>query len=106
MKNQKDVYNLVNTVYEQLIEHGFDEKMQNVVFLIVFLLAFGSPDTCTKIIEHLLKLKQTVTDGKQLFQTYMKSVGVSDSDIKKLSDYLNIKLKQFTSTFSVNILSV
>lgn len=51
-------------------------------------------------------MKQTVTDGKQLFQAYMKAVGVSDSEIKKLSDYLTFKLKQFTSTFSVNILSV
>lgn len=39
-------------------------------------------------------------------QLYLKALRVEESEVKKLSDYLNYKIKQFMGSLSVNILSV
>lgn len=51
-------------------------------------------------------MKQAVTDNKLLMQLYLKALRVEESEVKKLSDYLNYKIKQFMGSLSVNILSV
>lgn len=39
-------------------------------------------------------------------QLYLKALRVEESEVKKLSDYLNYKIKQFMGSLSVNILPV
>jgi hypothetical protein len=49
------------------------------------MLCFGSPSTCTKVIQQLLKLKQSVTDNKSLLLAYLKALGVNEGELKKVN---------------------
>lgn len=57
------------------------------------MLCFGSSSTCIKVIQQLLKLKQSVIDNKSLLQTYLKALGVNESELKKINEYTTPKLK-------------
>jgi len=75
-KNQQDIYKQANTVYEKLIESGFYEPMDQVLYLIMFLLCYSNPKTCLKLLKYLIALRKTVSEGKELLQAYLKALGV------------------------------
>ena len=68
-----------------MYKRGMDEKMEQSVFVIIFLLCFSNTKTCADLIEYLYSMKKTVTDNKQLLQLYLKGLSIEDSEIKKLS---------------------
>lgn len=51
-------------------------------------------------------MKHSVTDNKLLMQIYLKALKVDESEVKKLSDYLSFKIKQYMGSLSVNVLNV
>lgn len=42
--NQNEVYKMIEKVYEELFEKGVEEKLENIIFVIVMVLCFASPD--------------------------------------------------------------
>jgi hypothetical protein len=76
--NQNEVYNKILTVYEELERRGVDEKIENIIFVIVFMLCFSSDTKAVELIKFLYELKKTVTDGKQALISYLKALRLTD----------------------------
>ena len=76
--NQNEVYHKILTVYEELERRGVDEKIENIIFVIVFMLCFSSDTKAVELIKFLYELKKTVTDGKQALISYLKALRLTD----------------------------
>ena len=66
-------------------------------------MCFSSIETTISLIRYLYNLRKTITDGKQLLILYLKSLNFCEEDTRKLTDYINYKIKQFVASFSVNL---
>lgn len=76
--NQNEVYNKILIVYEELERRGVDEKIENIIFVIVFMLCFSSDTKAVELIKFLYELKKTVTDGKQALISYLKALRLTE----------------------------
>lgn len=76
--------------------------MENIIFMTIFMLCFAGPDNCVELIQYLVVLKKNVIDPKQMIHSYLKTLGVEQTKLKQLTDYINYKLKQFVGPISIN----
>ena len=102
--SQNDVYDKILKVYEEIERRGVNEKIENIIFLIIFMLCFTSEKKAADLIKFLFELKKKVIDEKKMVKTYLKALNLTEEEMKKINDYMIYKLKAFIKSFSVNMI--
>lgn len=78
-------------------------KIQTSPYVILILLCFCSMDAATEVGIFLFSGLKRFTYSKLIMTEMLKSLGCNEIECQKIDEYMDIKLRKFMSTFSVNI---
>lgn len=76
--DQDQIYQMVNDVFISVISIAPEEDIENVAYLVVFILCFCTPDKAPIICLYLLELKATVANELGLNQALFRALGIAD----------------------------
>ena len=69
---------MVNDVFISVISIAPEEDIENVAYLVVFILCFCTPDKAPIICLYLFELKATVANEQGLNQALFRALGISE----------------------------
>lgn len=102
---QDGVYNVVYGVYTTVISSIPHYKLGQIIYLVVFVLCFCSPDKAPFIVLYLIELKDSIKNLKEIMNNYIKVLPFRHQ-ISKIGDYINYRYDKYIDSFLVNCLTV
>ena len=97
----KEIY---KTIFDVMIAVGkrTEIRLQTSPYVILILLCYCSVDTAIEISVFLFSGLKRYTYSKLLMNETLKSLGCNEIEQQKIEEYMDIRLRKFMSTFSIN----
>ena len=96
------VYRIINEVYSTVIAMNPQQSIQNIIYLIVFLLCHCTPDKTIILTLYLLDLKEQVENGTETLLNCLKTFPFSNNELTIITKYVNYRIDKYFNAFLVN----